>query len=160
MLNWKFNPENYNEKGYQLVPPGKYRVRIENAEETMAKTGKPMVKLTLKASGYNSKIWHNVVMDNTSEEAIARTDNMLGRIFDSFNIPAGDMNLADWKGKVGAAEVKNEPDLNEVMRAGIKYFIRRKEQNDLPAWQEHVTATSTAKVNAEMVDFEDDLPPF
>ncbi len=44
MLNWRFNPANYNAEGYQLVPPGKYRVRIEDAEEQESKTGKPMVK--------------------------------------------------------------------------------------------------------------------
>ncbi|MBQ3456481.1 MAG: DUF669 domain-containing protein [Synergistaceae bacterium] len=156
MLNWHYNPANYNAEGYQLIPPGEYRVRIEDAEETESKTGKPMIKMTLKVSGYNSKIWNYVVLDNTSEKAIAMTDNNLGRIYDSFNIPQGNLNLQDWKGKVGAAEIKNELDNKEVMRAGVKYFIQRKKQDTLPAWQEN----PTVKVNAEMADFESDLPPF
>lgn len=156
MLNWHYNPANYNAEGYQLIPPGEYRVRIEDAEETESKTGKPMIKMTLKVSGYNSKIWNYVVLDSTSQEAIARTDNTLGRIYDSFNIPQGNLNLQDWKGKVGAAEIKNEPDNKEVMRASVKYFIQRKKQDTLPAWQEN----PTVKVNAEMADFESDLPPF
>ena len=137
MIEWKFNPENYNAEGYQLVPPGQYRVRIEDAEEKVSKTGKPMIKLTLKASGYNSRLWYYMVFDSTSSEAVARTDDNLGRIYDSFNIPQGNLNLYDWKGKVGAAEIANEPDNKEVMRARISWFLRRKEQEDLPAWQEH-----------------------
>lgn len=156
MLNWKYNPANYNAGGYQLVPPGQYRVRIEDAEETESKTGKPMVKMKLKVSGYNGYIWKYVVLDSTSPEAIARTDDYLGRIFDSFNIPVGSMNLEDWKGKVGAAEIKNEPNDKGTQRAEVNWFIRRNEQRELPAWQEH----PVAKVNPEMADFEDDLPPF
>ena len=156
MLNWRFNPANYNAEGYQLVPPGQYRVRIEDAEETESKSGKPMVKLTLKVSGYNSRIWNYLVLDSTSPEAVARTDDKLGRIYDSFNIPMGSMNLQEWKGKVGAAEIKNEPDNKGVQRAVVNWYIRRNEQDNLPAWQEH----PVAKINPEMADFEDGLPPF
>ena len=156
MLNWRFNPANYNAEGYQLVPPGQYRVRIEDAEETESKSGKPMVKLTLKVSGYNSRIWNYLVLDSTSPEAVARTDDKLGRIYDSFNIPMGSMNLQEWKGKVGAAEIKNEPDNKGVQRAVVNWYIRRNEQDSLPAWQEH----PVAKINPEMADFEDGLPPF
>ena len=156
MLNWKYNPSNYNAEGYQLVPPGQYRVRIEDAEETESKTGKPMVKLTLKVSGYNGHIWNYVVLDSTSPEAVARTDDRLGRIYDSFRIPIGSMNLEDWKGKVGAAEIKNEPDNKGTQRAVVSWFIRRNEQEILPAWQEH----PAAKINPDMVDVEDNLPPF
>lgn len=156
MLNWKYNPSNYNAEGYQLVPPGQYRVRIEDAEEMESKTGKPMVKMKLKVSGYNGYIWKYVVLDSTSPEAVARTDDRLGRIFDSFNIPVGSMNLEDWKGKVGAAEIKNEPNDKGTQRAEVNWFIRRNEQRELPAWQEH----PVAKVNPEMADLEDELPPF
>lgn len=156
MLNWHYNPANYNAEGYQLIPPGEYRVRIEDAEEKESKTGKPMIKMTLKVSGYNTKVWNYVVLDNTSQEAIARTDSTLGRIYDSFNITPGNLNLQDWKGKVGAAEIKNELDNKEVMRASVKYFIQRKKQDTLPAWQEN----PVGKVNADMADFESDLPPF
>ena len=157
MLNWKYDPNSYSANSYQLIPPGKYRVRIEDAEEQTSKnSGKPMIKMTIKVSGYNSKIWNYVVLDDSSEETKVRTNNNLGRIFDSFNIPAGDMNLMDWKGKVGAAEIKHEADQQGIMRAKVSWFIRRKEQDTLPAWQEQ----PGAKINSEMVDFNSDLPPF
>ena len=162
MLNWDFDASNYDPnkpRGYQLIPPGKYRVRIEDVEETTSSTGKPMVKLTLEVNGYDTKLWHNLVLDNTSDEAKKRTDDRLGQLFDSFNIQMGNLDTSSWKGKAGAAEIKNEPDYKDekIMRAKLKWFIKRSEQDSLPRWEE----TSTAKVNPEMADFENDgLVPF
>ena len=96
MIDWKYNPDNYNAEGYQLVPPGKYHVRIEDAEEMVSRTGKDMIRLRLKVSGYDSNIWHYMVFDKSSPE--------------------------DNKG---------------TMRAVVQFFLRRKEQGGLPAWQEH-----------------------
>lgn len=157
MLNWHYNPANYNADSYQLIPPGKYRVRIENAEETTSKSsGKPMIKMTLKVSGYNSKIWKYIVLDDTNEEKIAQSNNWLGSVYDSFNIPQGSMNLQEWKGKVGAAEIINKLGDDKVMKAELKWFISRKRQDTLPVWQEN----PGTKVNDEMVNFDSDLPPF
>lgn len=154
MIEWRFNPDNYNPKGYELVPPGDYRVRIENAEEQTSKTGKPMIKMTLKVSGYGGNIWNYMVFDNSTPETHRRTDNNLGRIFDSFGIPQGDMNLEDWKGKVGAASIKNEPDNKGTMRAAVSWFIQRDKQDELPMWQEH----RAAQIKPEMVDPENPIP--
>ena len=156
MIDWKFNAANYNPNRYELIPPGDYRVRIEDAEEQESKSGYPMIKMTLKVSGYNSKVWHNMVFDNTSAEAEARTDFYLGRIYDSFNIPIGSMNLQEWKGKVGAAEIKNELDNKGTMRAVVNWFIRRNEQDELPLWQEH----GGGKINPEMAEMGENFPPF
>ena len=115
-----------------------------------------MVKLTLEVNGYDTKLWHNLVLDNTSDEAKKRTDDRLGQLFDSFNIQMGNLDTSSWKGKAGAAEIKNEPDYKDekIMRAKLKWFIKRSEQDSLPRWEE----TSTAKVNPEMATFEEDEP--
>ena len=154
MIEWRFNPENYNPNGYELVPPGDYRVRIENAEEQTSKTGKPMIKMTLKVSGYEGNLWNYMVFDNSTPETHRRTDNNLGRIFDSFGIPQGDMNLENWKGKIGAATIKNEPDNKGTMRAVVSWFIQREKQDSLPMWQEH----RAAQVNPEMLNPEEPIP--
>ena len=154
MIEWRFNPENYNPNGYELVPPGDYRVRIENAEEQTSKTGKPMIKMTLKVSGYEGNLWNYMVFDNSTPETHRRTDNNLGRIFDSFGIPQGDMNLENWKGKIGAATIKNEPDNKGTMRAVVSWFIQREKQDSLPMWQEH----RAAQVNPEMLKPEEPIP--
>ena len=154
MIEWKFNSENYNPNSYELVPPGDYRVRIENAEEQTSKTGKPMIKMTLKVSGYEGNLWNYMVFDNSTPETHRRTDNNLGRIFDSFGIPQGDMNIENWKGKIGAATIKNEPDNKGTMRAVVSWFIQRDKQDSLPMWQEH----RAAQVNPEMLKPEEPIP--
>ena len=139
MIEWKFNPADYNPDRFQLISPGKYRVRIESAEETMSKTGKQMVKMTLKVSGYDSRVWHYVVFDDTNREAEARTNDRLGQLWDSFNMSFGEMNLSVWKGRVGAADIRNEEDNRGEQRAVVKRFLPRKDQDSLPTWQEHPT---------------------
>lgn len=156
MINWKFNPDNYKPKSYELVPPGDYRVRIENAEEQTSRTGKQMIKMTLKVSGYEGNIWEYIVLNQSDEKAIRRTDNKLGRIFDSFRIQQGDLNLENWKGKVGAASIKNEPGDKGTMWAKVAWFIQRDKQDELPKWQEH----RVAQINPEMINPEDEEIPF
>ena len=160
MIDWKYNPENYNAEGNQLVPPGQYRVRIEEADERVSRTGKDMIRLRLKVSGYNGSVWHYLVFDKSSPEAVARTDDNLGRIFDSFKIQQGDLNLQKWKGKVGAAQIKNELDNKENMRAVVQFFIRLKDQDELPAWQEHPApkATQPASFNPQPLKADEDIP--
>lgn len=147
MADWKYNPEDYNPDSYTLIPPGEYRVRIEDADERVSQTGKTMFRLTLKVSGYNSLVWYYLVFDSTDEEARKRTNQRLGSIYDSFNIPKGNINPYDWKGKTGGAKIRNKPDNNNEMRAEVHYFLTRKKVDALPAWQEGSTGKpATAQV--------------
>ena len=156
MIDWRFNPDDYKPDRFELVPPGDYRVRIEDTEEQTSKSGYPMIKMTLKVSGYEGDVWHWMVFMNDTPKHVQITNDNLGRIFDSFGIPQGDLNLADWKGKVEAAHIKNEPDNKNNMRAVIGYFIQREKQDGLPMWQEH----RAVHVNPEMVDPDDNPVPF
>ena len=167
MIDWEYNPDDYTGNTYQLIPPGDYRVRIEDAVEGESKSsGKPMITLTLKVSGYNSKLWHYIVVDGSTSEAKARTNNNFGQIFDSFAIPIGNFNISSWIGKVGAARIKHRPDNREVgkMQASISFFITRSKQDELPAWQEKAVRSVVTEdniINSEMADFGNDGPiPF
>ena len=153
-IEWRFNPEDYNPDRFELVPPGDYRVRIEDAEEKTSKSGYPMVQMRLKVSGYNGSIWHYMVFMSDTPERVKITNDNLGRIFDSFGIQQGDLNLEHWKGKVGAAHVKNEPDNKNNMRAVIGYFIQRAKQDELAGWQEH----AVGRINPEMVNPDVPIP--
>ena len=156
MINWKYNPEDYGK--IRPITPGQYRVRIEDAEEAVSKnTGKDMIKLTLKVSGYNQKVFHYIVFNTENQEAIERTNDNLGRIFDSFNIEPGNLNVLDWKGKVGAAEISNREDNQGNMQSNVKFFIKRNKQDSLPAWQE---GTTRSNVNPKMVNPDDGNFPF
>ena len=154
MIEWKFNAGDYNPDRFEVVPPGKYRVRIEEAEEQTSKSGYPMIKLMLKVSGRRGSVWHYMVFMNDSAEHKRMTNDNLGRIFDSFGIPQGDLNLEHWKGKVGAASIKNEPDNKGVQRAVVGYFIQREMQDELPAWQER----PAAKIAPEMIEPDSPIP--
>ena len=151
MINWSYNPEDYGK--IRPITPGQYRVRIESAEEQVSTTGKDMIKMTLKVSGQSTKIFHYFVFIPDKPEM---TNDKLGRIFDSFGITPGDLNVLNWKGKVGAAEISNETDNQGNMQSRVKFFIQRKNQNSLPAWQEN--PVRQASVNSEMLNPDDDCP--
>ena len=51
MLNWNFNANDYEEKSFEVLPVGDYRVRIASAEEKTSKAGNPMVELKFDVSG-------------------------------------------------------------------------------------------------------------
>lgn len=153
-MQWEYNPKNYTGSTFQLIPPGTYRVKIENAEEAVSKnTGKDMIKLTLQVQGYNSRLWHYVVLDDSNQEAKARTDNSLGQIFDSFSIEIGNFNLNEWIGKVGVANVKHRPNNRNEMQANVSWFVSRSKQNTIPEWNED------DNLNSEMVNFDDKNSP-
>ena len=57
MLQWNYNPEDFSEEGFSLIPEGRHRVRIESAKEKISRSsGMDMIELTLAVSGYNSKV--------------------------------------------------------------------------------------------------------
>lgn len=149
-MNWNYDEKDYQEMQFRPIPPGKYRVRIESVEETTSRTGKPMYKIELKVSGHNSKVWHYIVFD---QENKAMVNKNLGDIFESFKIPAGNLETLYWKGKVGGAMLKQEP-YNDQMTTKVSYFLSQKQQQDLPPWQEE----TMGDINTEMVDLNGSCP--
>ena len=76
-----YNQADFNENSYSLIPEGKYRVRIEEAKERTSQSGKQMIELTLAVSGYSSKLWGYIILDNSSLEATKKTNQALGTVF-------------------------------------------------------------------------------
>ena len=85
MVDWTYNPEDYGKQN--LIPEGIYRVRIDEARERVSKSGKDMYELVIKVSGQQSKVWYYLVFDGSTPERQQQTNNKLGAIFDSFDIP-------------------------------------------------------------------------
>ena len=152
MLNWIYDPTAYGK--IKPLTPGQYRVRIEEAEEKTSKKGNEMIKLTLAVSGVNQKLFYYLPFLPDNREL---TDRKLGAIFDSFGITPGDLNVLNWKGKVGAANVVNKVDDTGTLQAEISYFLRKSSQNGLPAWQEG-NGKNGGEINSEMIDL--GTPPF
>lgn len=136
MINWKFDPSNIEEREFEPLPAGDYRVRIENVEE---KSGQkppyyPYYSITLKVSGDNRKLWYNLVFMSDPEKK-KYTDTNLNNIWNSFDIPVGELDYNKWLGKVGAARVKHK-FYNGEEKAEVSYFIKRENQSNLSPWQE------------------------
>lgn len=131
-IQWQFSSEDYEEKSFQIIPVGDYRVRIAEAEEKVSANGNQMIVLTLEVSGYSSKIWHNLTLLANNQKL---TNQKLGELWNSFGIQQGNFNLQQWVGKVGAAKVKHE-EYNGNTNPKVAYFINKDRQDKLPAWQE------------------------
>ena len=127
-MEWKFERV---EQKFEQLQVGKYRLRIKDAEKAISKGGNDMLIVTFEVSGSNQTLMHYIPFLADKPEV---TNRMLTQFFDSFGID-GDFNLANWKGKCGGCQTKMEEyDGNE--RARISYFLSKKQQEELPAWQD------------------------
>lgn len=142
-MDWNYSRE--ERKGFTVLPVGRYRIRIKDAEVTKAKSsGRDMLKLTFEVSGKNSLLFHNIVFNNSDKDSIALTNRLLTQFFDSFkDIPEGDFNTKNWIGKVGACQVKHE-EYNGDDVARVHYFIAANKQAELPPWIEPDRASSNS----------------
>ena len=150
MVNWNFNAADYEQTTFKPIPVGEYRVRIASAEEQTSNKGRQMIKLVLNVSGHNSTIWHYIVF---MPENVKLTNQKLGELWNSFDIPQGNFNLQSWVGKVGGAKIKHEIYDGEVSPK-IAYFISRDRQDKLAPWQEKSASVSAVEAMEEV----DDLP--
>ena len=144
-MEWNYQRE---ESTFEEIPVGEHRVRIADAEKAISKNGNDMLVLTLDVSGYKSRLWHYVVFMPDHPEI---TNRNLTSIFDSFGIPEGDFNLANWKGKVGACVTKQDE-----FGTKVRYFLNKKKQEKLPPWQEPDSAPKKPQLQA--FDNPDDCP--
>ena len=157
-ITWHYDADDFSEENYGLIPVGDYRAIIEKAEETSSQnSGLPMIKLTLKVNGYNSKLWGYIVLDPDNRQ---RTNQTLGTVFNSFAITPGNMDIDTWVGRMGAVHVRHKSDYKGTERAELGYFIYRKNQDKLPQWHGDmgsVTLSQGGNIDPDMVDFGDNV---
>lgn len=139
-MNWNYDANDYNENSFVVIPEGIHRARISAAEETKFSTGREGIAITFDISGYSGKVFYNIVF---MPEDRQQTNQKLGAIFNSFDIPAGNMNVSTWVGKVGAICIKHE-DYNGEKQAKCRYCVNRSKQENLPAWKEPLSGGETA----------------
>lgn len=157
-MNWTYNAKQYDPSkvgGYELIPEGDHRCRVKTATEGQTKKEpiRDMIVLELEISGYTRSLKYYIVLDGTSEEATARTNQTLGTVFASFAIPAGNLNLAAWTGKVGAVHVSNEEytgsDGKEHMGARAAWLLLPDQAKELPPWGRKAVASTPAPAQAQ-----------
>ena len=153
-ISWNFNADDYKENDFAPIPVGDHRVRIANVEELKSSKGNDMLKLTLDVSGHSGSLWFYLVFMPDNPQI---TNSRLGQIFDSFGIAPGDMNIANWVGKVGGARVKHEV-YNGENSAKINYFLSRSKVDNLPVWSEPSGRASVTGGGNMVSVASDDLP--
>lgn len=156
MANWTFDPSQYSEKNFEIIPVGDYRARISDVVERNFSTGNQGYEITLDINGYNSKMWFYLVLDKSNP---SQTNQRIGDFFNSFGITNPAMGTGkQWVGAVGAVRVKHEP-YNGENRAKVAYCIAKNRQDKLPAWKNTagVAVPQTAPAY-ETVEIPDNLP--
>ena len=154
---WNFDPSQYEESNFSVIPVGDHRVRIEDVISKKSKNGRDMFEVTLAVSGHGSRLWYYLVLDPSDPK---KTNQRIGSFFDSFGIT--DYNMANyprWKGKVGAVRVVHE-EYNGDTQAKVRFCLSRKNQDKLPPAKFGNTATTNAvpAANFSMLDSDEELP--
>lgn len=153
MANWNFDPSQYSEKNFEIIPQGDYRARIADVVEKKFRSGNEGYEITLEINGYNSKMWFYLVLDPSN---VAATNQRIGDFFNSFGITNTAMGTGkQWIGSVGAVRIKHE-QYEGKNTAKVAYCINRARQDKLPAWKNPTTATQAAPANT--VEIPDELP--
>lgn len=157
---WNYDPTQYKEKNFEIIPVGDYRARISDVtERTQANknafsSGNEGYEITLEINGYNSKMWFYLVLDPAEP---AKTNQRIGDFFNSFGITSPAMGSGkQWIGLVGAVRVKHE-EYKGSTSAKVAYCINRARQDSLPAWK-NGGAAAPAQAPTATVDLPDDLP--
>lgn len=141
MAQWTYDPSQYEEKNFEIIPVGDYRARIADVTEKTFKSGNQGYEITLDINGKNSKLWMYLVLDASNP---AQTNQRIGDFFNSFGITNPAMGTGkQWIGAVGAVRVKHEQYEGETS-AKVAYVIARNRQDKLAPWQNPTTAPNTA----------------
>lgn len=152
---WIYDPSQYSEKNFEIIPVGDYRARIADVTEKTFNSGKQGYEITLDINGYNSKMWFYLVLDPSN---VAQTNQRIGDFFNSFGITNTAMGTGkQWIGSVGAVRIKHEP-YNGENRAKVAYCISRNRQDKLAAWKNTAGVVATAAPVEEEISIPDDLP--
>lgn len=154
MANWTYDPSQYQEKNFSIIPVGDYRARIADVVEKTFNSGNQGYEITLDINGHASKVWMYLVLDASNPQ---QTNQRIGDFFNSFGITNPAMGTGkQWIGSVGAVRIKHE-EYNGNNTAKVAYVIARNRQDKLPAWQNPTNAAPTAQV-AQNVDIPENLP--
>lgn len=148
-MSWNYDPADYTECEFTLIPEGDYRVRIADVEEKTFSSGNSGYNIELEVNGYNRKVWYNLVLSTADPK---KTNQRLGSFFDSFGITDYNVDhFAAWKGKVGACSL-NHREYNGKTSENVRWFIAKSKQDTLPAWSGG-ESTANAEFDPEDLPF-------
>lgn len=134
MVNWNFNPNEYNARNFEPIPEGDYRVRINNVKEKVFSSGNEGFEITLDVPGHAGKLWYYLVLDYSDS---LKTNQRLGMFFDSFAICDTNLsNYSDWIGRDGAVRVKHNM-YQGAITASVVFCLSRSQQKKFPDFSDY-----------------------
>lgn len=136
----------YRREESARLEPGDYRVAITEVEETVSRSGNPMLVVTVRPSGSTIRIKHYIVKN----EYFNRN---LTALKDSFGIDDEDNEILGWVGAAGAAKLVE--DDRGYMK--VRWFIHRDKQGALPPWEGEQPSRQQVQDFEELAS-DDDLP--
>lgn len=156
MANWTYDPSQYEEKNFEIIPVGDYRARIADVVEKTFSSGNSGYEITLDINGYNSKAWFYLVLDASNP---AQTNQRIGDFFNSFGITSPAMGTGkQWIGAVGAVRIKHDT-YNGETKSKVAYCINRSRQDKLPVWKGgNSVAPTSASTPVPEVEIPEELP--
>lgn len=140
--------DGYRREERARLTPGDYRVAITNVEETVSRSGNPMLVVTVQPNGSEIHIKHYLVKNEYFNRNL--TD-----LLDSFGL-GENFDTLTWVGAVGAAKLVE--DENGYLK--VRYFLSPERAEKLPPWQgkePERQEVSSLGDGFEMLD-DDDLP--
>lgn len=154
-MEWNYDPSQYSERSYDLIPIGDHRARITDVVEKTFKSGNSGYELTLEISGYPRRMWYYLVLDPSNP---AQTNQRLGEFFESFRIPDYSMGTGkQWVGQVGGVRVKHEL-YNGNQTDKVQYLLTQARQEKLPAWKGESTVPHMPQSPMTDIELPSDLP--
>lgn len=153
-ISWNYDPSQYEEKSFEIIPVGDYRARISDVVEKTFNSGNQGFEITLDINGYNSKMWFYLVLDPQNP---GQTNQRLGDFFNSFGITNPALGTGkQWIGSMGAVRVKHEEYKGDT-RAKVAYVLNKSRQDKLEPWKNTAGAVQNAAPVAQ-VEIPADLP--
>ena len=148
MASWTFDPSQYSEKNFEIIPVGDYRARITDVVEKTFSSGNQGYEITFEINGYNAKQWSYLVLDPSNP---TQTNQRIGEFFNSFGITSPAMGTGkQWIGCMGAVRIKHE-EYNGNNRAKIAYYIGKSRQDKLAPWKNgNAAQAQTEFMNVEI----------
>ena len=115
--------DGYRREERSRIAPGDYRVAITEVEETVSRSGNPMLVVTVQPNGSEIRVKHYLVKNEYFNRHL--TD-----LLDSFGLGAN-FDTLTWVGAVGAARLIE--DENGYLK--VRYFLSPERAEKLPPWQ-------------------------
>lgn len=150
---------NYKDRTGSRVPEGRYRVQVEDVEQTTASTGSTMINLFLRIMGGEQDGATLVDRLVLSDKALFRTVNFM----QALGIPTPKKRLSidinKWVGKVLDVDVADGEPYNGRVRSEVQGFLKpakvakAEEEDDLDIEEEDVEEVESQDV--EEVEAED-----